>query len=312
MNTALQPTTPRDIDAVLHLDDETLFQPPMLAHALDLLRGFTAPLVADVETDDGRREINRVARAVGGAISRLDERRRVYVAALKARPKAIDDLFRTTFRQPAEALKDQIRAPLTAWEEEIRLADEQTSALIESLNAPIEHGTSAAAIAQRLEAARNLELPDWLSATQRNAIVLAMQTGIPRLEAALTTAQHAEFQAAEVARLREVERQAEIMAAREQAAIQAARVAEEQHRAQVIAAERDAAMASNRILQDAIAKGGPVSPPHPQPVTTAPDRAAVHRAILADLEDFGLSEEQAKRLIVAIGKGQIPHLSITY
>lgn len=312
MNTALQSAAPNNLDAVLRLSDETLFTPEMLTHALDLLADVTVPLVADVNEEAGRKEIARVTRAVGGAISRLDERRRAYVAALKARPKAIDDLFRITFRQPAEALKDKIREPLTAWEEEMRLADEHTSALIETLNAPILSGTTAAAIAQRLENAKDLDLPDWLTEHQRGAIVEAWGRAMPRLEAALEAAQHAEFQAAEIGRLRELERQAELAREREQTAIQAARVAEERRRAQVIAAERDAAMAHNATLKAALAHAQPTPPEPETPSDGWHDRFLTHRALLADLEDFGIHRDTAKRLIIAIAQGQIPHLSITY
>ncbi|MFZ1538638.1 MAG: hypothetical protein WAT23_14800, partial [Chromatiaceae bacterium] len=51
------------------------------------------------------------------------------------------------------------------------------------------------------------------------------------------------------------------------------------------------------------------------PPTVAPereDRALIHRAILADLEDLGIPTETAKRLIAAIARGQIFHLAITY
>ncbi len=286
MNTALQISHPQNLDAMLRLTDAHLFTPEMLTRALDLLADVAGPLVADVTHEDGRREINRMARAVGGAIARLDERRRAYVAALKAQPKAIDDLFRVTFRQPAEALKEQVRAPLTAWEEEIRAADDETTRLVELLNAPVASGTTAAAIRQRLDAARELALPDWLSATQRGAIVAAMERNIPRLEAALEAASRAEEQAAELARLRAVARDAELLAARQEAA----------------AAARAATLAE--VTQRAA--------PAPAPPPEREDRALIHRAILADLEDLGIPTETAKRLISAIPRGQIFHLAITY
>ena len=328
MSTALQPRQPSDLDTVLRLTDAELFTPGPLAQALDLLTAAAAPLVADMATEEGRREINRVARAVGGAIARLDERRRAYVAALKAQPKAIDDLFRTTFRLPAETLKERIRAPLTAWEEELRAADEETTRLVEWLNTPVESGTPAAAIRQRLDAAQGLELPDWLSPTQRGAVVAALERAIPRLTSALEAASHAEAQAAELARLRAVAREAELLAARQAAAEEATRVAEE--RAARLQGERDAAanaqqqQREEQIRQEAAATARAAAlaevaqqrTPTPAPAPTAApepdDRALIHRALVADLEDFGLANDMARRLITAIARGQIPHLSITY
>ncbi len=320
MHTALQTSHPRSLDAVLGLNDAVLFTQDNLERALEILADVAGPLVADVTAEQGRREINRITRAVGGAIARLDERRRAYVADLKAKPKQIDDLFRTTFRQPAELLKERIRAPLTAWEEEIRLADEETNRLIGLLNSPVEHGTPAAAIHQRLEAARDLDLPDWLTGTQRGAIVAAMERNIPRLETALEAASRAEEQAAELARLRAVAREAELLAARQAAAEEATRAAhaqqaqrEEQIRQEAAATARAAALAE--VAQRAAPAPTPATAPTPTAPTAAPerdDRALVHRALVADLEDLGLATDMAKRLIAAIARGQIPHLAITY
>lgn len=303
MSTELQISQPQGLEAVLRLTDAELFTPERLSHALDLLVAEAGPLVADVGNEQGRREINRVARAVGGAITRLDERRRAYVAILKAQPKAIDDLFRVTFRQPAEALKERIRQPLTLWEEEMRAAEAETSRLIEILNAPIESGTDG--IRQRLEAAQYLELPDGLTPTQRGAVVAAMDRNIPRLKAALDAAILAEEQAAELARLREAERAAELKAARTAAAEEANQAAA----ARIQAAEHTAQQA-NYALEQAMAnqRQAPATP------TTAnsDQRALVHRAILADLEDLGVPTELGKRLITAIARGQVFHLVITY
>ena len=344
MHTALQTSHPRSLDAVLGLNDAVLFTQDNLERALEVLADVAGPLVADVTAEQGRREINRITRAVGGAIARLDERRREYVAALKAQPKAIDDLFRVTFRQPAEALKEKIRAPLSAWEEELRLADEETNRLIGLLNTPIAHGTPAAAIRQRLEAARDLDLPDWLTGTQRGEIVAALERNIPRLETALAAATSAEEQAAELARLRAVAREAELLAARQAAAEEATRAAEA--RAARLQGERDAAahaqqqQREEQIRQEAAATARaaalaevaqraapapapapataptPIAAPTPAPIASAPpereDRALIHRAILADLEDLGIPTDLGKRLISAIAKGQVFHLSITY
>ncbi|MBP6808503.1 MAG: hypothetical protein KAX51_12410 [Chromatiaceae bacterium] len=323
MNKELQTSHPQSLDTVLRLTDADLFTPEMLSRALDLLADVAGPLVADVTEERGRREINRITRAVGGAISRLDERRREYVAALKAQPRAIDDLFRTTFRQPAEALKERIRAPLSAWEEDIRAADEETNRLIGLLNTPIAHGTTAAAIQQRLDAARELELPDWLTGTQRGEIVAAMERNTPRLEAALEAAIRAEEQAAELARLRAVAREAELLAARQAAAEEATRAAQAQQAQREAQIRQEAATAARAAaLAEVAQQRAPAPVPAPTgptaaavPPTAAPereDRALIHRAILADLEDLGIPTETAKRLIAAIARGQVFHLAITY
>ncbi len=318
MNNDLQ-LRPQDLDTVLHLADVDLFEPQTLAHALDLLTQFAAPLVADVTTAEGRREIARTARAVGSAITRLDERRREYVAVLKAKPRAIDDLFRTTFRQPAELLRDRIKAPLDLWEEELRLADAQTDELIALLNAPIEHGTTAAAIGQRLEAARDLELPDWLSPTQRDTLAAAIPRNLPRLETALAAALAAEAQAAELERLRAVERDAALTRAREEAAEQAKRAADaraimevERAKARVLAAERDAALAGQaRALEGARERAAQVDSSATQNLDIE-HRKAIHRDVLADLRQVGIGDDDAITVLRSIATGKIRHITISY
>jgi hypothetical protein len=261
---------------------------------------------------------------VGGAIARLDERRRAYVAALKAQPKAIDDLFRVTFRQPAEALKEQIRAPLTAWEEELRLADEETNRLIGLLNAPIAHGTPAAAIRQRLEAARDLDLPDWLTGTQRGEIVAAMERNIPRLETALEAASRAEEQAAELARLRAVARDAELLAARKR---QPRRppgppMPSKRHSVRSRSGRKPPPPPGPPHWRrwPSAPRQRPRQPPHPRPPrhASAPRATGARRPRLDPSRHpgrFGGSRHphrDGKRLITAIARGQVFHLAITY
>lgn len=313
MSTTLQ-TTPHDLDTLYRLTDADIFTAETLTRALDLLSDHAGSLVADVGSETGRREINRIARAVGGAITRLDERRRAYVADLKARPKAIDDLFRTTFRQPAELLKERIRAPLTAWEEEVRAAEAQTSEIITDLNTPIEHGTPAAAIERRLDAARNLELPDWLSEWQRSAIVDALNRNIPRLEHALATARAAEEQAAELERLRSLER---AQAESDRLARQTAESALSQANQARQEAEARALAAQQALEARPLGPANPAATPSTAPATarSAADlahRRALHGEILADLEALGLTREQALLVGQSIAAGRVRHVCINY
>lgn len=247
---------PTSLDACTRLDDETLFTKPVLAHALALLEAEAGDLVPDVQTLEGRQHTNKLARAVGGAINRLDKRRRDYVAALKARPKAVDDLFRENFRKPAEELKEDIRRPLDEWTAAQQRAAEETDRILSLLRAPVEQGTTAEELHRRLTDAKNIDLPAWASEIQREEIANEMQIEIPRLERAHRAAIEAEQQAAELERLREIERQAEIRAAQdaaaaearqEEAARQEAERIQAQHRQE--AAERRAAEAEERLQQ---------------------------------------------------------------
>ena len=343
---------PTSLQSVLKLSDDSLFTEPMLAHALGLLVSEAGHIVPDVESDGGRKDINKLSRAIGGAIKRLDERRAQYVAELKRRPAEIDKVFREVFRGPAEVFKVRVRKPLDDWDEAQRAAEVETDRLLAELNAPVEAGTSAQAVAARLEQTVDMYLPDWLGESQRAAVATAMSNAVPRLQAALASAQVAEDLANEVERLRAVEREAEIMRAREQAAAVAAAVA----RAEAIAEADQRAMAADQRAREA-ADRAEAELRHQEQARQDADRRAmeaeatakaradaaaqaerdriaseqaaaqrettarendreykrgVHREIIADLCDAGFDPQQAQQIVIAIASGRIAHVRIVY
>lgn len=338
---ALTTNQPQSLTAMLKLSDEALFSAPMLSHALSLLEHEAGHIVPDVDSEEGRKEINKLSRAIGGAIKRLDDRRATYVAELKRRPAEIDRVFRESFRVPAEAFKARVRRPLDEWDEAQRQAEEETDRLLAELNAPIESGTASQAIAARLDATLNLDLPDWLSESQRAALAAAMGNAIPRLDAAYKAAIAAEEQAREIERLRQVEREAELMRAREQAAAvaRAEAIAAADQRAREAAAQAEAelkrqeqarqdaerraleAEAASQARADAAAQAEreriaaeQVREQQGLAKRTA-DRehqATIHREIVADLCEVGYTESAAKALVSMIAKGRIAHVRIAY
>ena len=315
---------------MMKVDDEFLFTQDTLTRAMKFISEKAEGLTADVSTEEGRKELNKIARSLGGAITRFDERRRAYVAVLKARPAEIDKIFREIFREPAEAIKDRIKAPLDRWTDEQRAAEEESERIIATINAPIEAGTSAAQLANRLDEAQNIDMPEWLSEGQRAAIVAALTAAMPRIETAYNAAVAAEAQAAELAELRaraaQHEQQAREAAAAETAAANAraesARAIEDAQRRAAEAEDRErqataearrraeaAAMAEReRAKAQAMAEEAETS----RRAADKAHAAEIHREILADLCGLGIAEVQAKLIISAIAKGQIPRLSITY
>jgi colicin import membrane protein len=73
-------------------------------------------LVADVNTEKGRKEIASVAYNVARSKTAIDEAGKEYVAQLKARTKIIDQRRRYA-REDLDALRDKVRDPLNRWEE---------------------------------------------------------------------------------------------------------------------------------------------------------------------------------------------------
>jgi hypothetical protein len=326
---------------MLKLGDEALFSAPMLSHALALLEHEAGHIVPDVDSAEGRKEINKLSRAIGGAIKRLDERRATFVAELKRRPGEIDRVFRETFRVPAEEFKARVRRPLDEWDEAQREAEEETNRLLAELNAPVESGTASQAIAARLDATINLDLPDWLSESQRAALAAAMGNAITRLDAAHKAAVLAEEQARELERLRQVEREAELMRAREQAAAtaRAEAIAAADQRAREAAAQAEAELKrqerarleAEQRARDAVANAQAQAAAAAQAerariaaeqvreqavlAERTADRehqATIHREIVADLCEIGYPELAAKALVSLIAKRRIVHLRIEY
>lgn len=352
------------LDWYQSLNDEELFQPDMLKGALAYLEDNYGSIIADVTTEEGRKEINKVSRAIGGAIKRLDDRRKSHVADLKAKPKAIDDLFRETFRKEADALKERIRAPLDEWTENQRAADEETMRLLGVINEPIEVGTSTNDLTKRIEELKCIDLPDWLNPGQRETLANALPQAIQRLEAAHAAAVYAEKQAAELEQLRQeaaererkereaqiakeaaerakVEAEAKAKAEKEQAerdriaaeqaaekAVRDAQEAEERRVREAREAEARAAQQAEEARQQALREAEQKRLEEQQEQerqkryeqarrealeANREHQAEVHRSIVASLvSKANITEQQAKLIVIATGRQQVPHLEINY
>ena len=82
-------------------------------------------LVPDVSTKKGRDAIASMAHKVARSKTYIDNAGKDLVAELKALPKQIDE-SRRIVRERLEALKDEVRRPLTEWEaEQERIKAEQ-------------------------------------------------------------------------------------------------------------------------------------------------------------------------------------------
>ena len=91
--------------------------------------------VYDITTEDGRERIKSVAYKIARSKTTLDEIGKEHVADIKAKSAAIDK-ERKTIRDRLDALKEEVRGPLTAWEdaEEKRVGDNEAAlvAIIET------------------------------------------------------------------------------------------------------------------------------------------------------------------------------------
>jgi len=219
-----------------------LFVPGGLEWILACIEQDARSIVLDVSTRKGREQIASVAAKVARSKTYLDGLGKEYVAELKRLPAQVD-AERKAMRDLLDALRDEIRAPLTAWEAEEERKERETAALERTISAPVLMGTSSDAICDRLSELQIVQMPAGISDAQMERIVVAIETATPMLSQALEAALAAERQAAEVARLQR-EEQARREREREE---RIAREAEERGRAQAAAAaERELAVRERR------------------------------------------------------------------
>ncbi|HCL6947636.1 TPA: hypothetical protein N2R56_002738 [Enterobacter cloacae] len=203
-------------------------------------------LVPDVSTRKGRDAIASMAHKVARSKTYIDNAGKDLVAELKALPKQIDE-SRRIVRERLDALKDEVRKPLTDWE---NAESARKDALQQRLNdlrslADVIDGLGnylpSVEIQQRIESAKAVALDESWQEVAAEAGV-AKDATIQQLEAALIVAKQREHEAAELERLRKeaeekarLEREENI---RREAAERARRDAEAQHKAELEAAAR--------------------------------------------------------------------------
>lgn len=277
----------------------TLFIPGGLDPIIALISREARALVPDLGTAASRDAIAGNAAKVARAKTYLDGLGKEYVATLKELPKQVD-AERKRMRDALDALKAEVRAPLTAWEEE-RIALERSQGETIRWLASMGNDTATASVA---------DLEGRISSMEDKPL-LASDLGDRLFEALDLREERTVMLRAIIAGRKAIEEQAK--AALEQAAIQAkveqaereARIAEQAaNAARATAAER-----INTLEQALAARGTPIAK------ATAPDRdhrAAIHRELVADLCDLGLAEPQAIQIVRAIANGRIAHLAISY
>lgn len=323
---------------------------------------------ADVSTPAGRDIIRSTAYKVARSKTALDDLGAGLVAEQKRTAKAVDE-SRRAMRDKLDALKDEVRKPLTDFEraEEERVAEHE-----KVLREIVDHLTweqppSIPAVKQRIESLSHLPQRDWQEFKARAQHTLAevidnltrMHDELVAREAAAAAAAKAAAEeaerlqrerdekiaseaAAKAKREAEEKAAAEAKAAQERAAAEAqaaeqrrlddlaaaerARKAEQERAAR---AEREAEDAKRRAAQaaaDAVkqeqqrvaaaqaaeaaaTKKREEDKKHRAKINAEARDAIVNNAFAAGAT---LTVEQATSVVVAIAKGEIPHITISY
>ncbi|MBD7644509.1 hypothetical protein HPN51_05140 [Klebsiella pneumoniae] len=285
-------------------------------------------LVPDVTTKKGRDAIASMAHKVARSKTYIDNAGKDLVAELKALPKQIDE-SRRVVRERLDALKDEVRRPLTEWEaEQERIkAEEAMNALhVEALAMNEEFDRQLAA---RIESDHEMALlmNDAFDREQAEKKAEAERQRIAREEEIKRQAEEkAKREAAEQA-----QREIDAAAAREREAIlakeraereqrEAAERAEREKQAAVEAERRKAQEEADRIRREAeqreqarLAEDKRKADEQARREADVKHRKAVGTEIVkALLANTSLTRDQAIEVLTAVKDGRIPHTGISY
>lgn len=320
-----------------------LFEPGGLAEIITRIEAEARAIVADVATAKGRDTIRSNAANVARAKTYLDGIGKEYVAKLKEMPRIVDG-ERKAMRDRLDALRDEVRKPLTEYEavEEARIEAHQSgiqrlSGLTDGLDyLPTEE------IQRRLAEAEAVPMGEqWEEFAAEAASV--HQTTVLRLRAALVLAEERDQQRLveeqakqerEVAERAERERKiaeeaaerarlaAEAEARREAEAVARAAEAERLRlEREVIAAqkaERDARLAAEAEAKRQAEAAEAEAREKAARLADTEHRANFNRqaadAIVELIEVWAgdYSPQISRAIVIAIATGKIPHVTINY
>ena len=306
---------------------------------IELIEKEARSLVPDVPTKKGRDAIASMAHKVARSKTYIDNAGKDLVAELKALPKQIDE-SRRVVRERLDALKDEVRRPLTEWEaEQARIAAEK-AAEEERQRIEAEQKAALEALRKQVEVDHEMALlmNDAFDREQAEKKAEAERQRIAREEEIARQAEEkAKREAAEKA-----QREIDAAAAREREAIlakeraererieaqqraereqrEAAERAEREKQAAVEAERRKAQEEADRIRREAeqreqahLAEEKRIADEQARREADVKHRKAVGTEIVkALLANTSLTRDQAIEVLTAIKDGNIPHTGISY
>lgn len=285
-------------------------------------------LVPDVTTKKGRDAIASMAHKVARSKTYIDNAGKDLVAELKALPKQIDE-SRRVVRERLDALKDEVRRPLTEWEEEqerIKAEEAMLALHVEALTMNEEFDRQLAAriesdheLALLMNDAFDREQAEKKAEAERQRI--AHEEEIKRLAAA-AAAREVERRA-QREREEAAHREAVLKAQAEQAErdrIAAEQKAEADKQAAIEAERRKAQEESDRIRREAeqreqarLAEEKRKADEQARREADVKHRKTVGTDIVKALvANTSLTRDQAIEVLTAVKDGRIPHTGISY
>jgi colicin import membrane protein len=266
----------------------------------------------DPSTEEGRDRIKSVAYKIARSKTTLDEIGKDHVAAIKAQSAAIDR-ERKILRDRLDALKDEVRKPVTEWQavEKARTEAHETAIAQIRSAAELPLDPSVTTIQQALRSTGQIAQRDWQEfAPQANGALVVAED---KLRAALAVAQKREADAADLKRLQAAEQgrlEAEAKARRDAERLEQVKATEA---ARAKAAEEAAARAVEQERQRVAAADAAQAAAEQKRQANKRHRDRIHREITLALSEILTGDAaEAEALIEAIAAGRIPHVTINY
>ncbi|MCJ8558573.1 hypothetical protein MWG98_21000 [Klebsiella quasipneumoniae] len=285
-------------------------------------------LVPDVTTKKGRDAIASMAHKVARSKTYIDNAGKDLVAELKALPKQIDE-SRRVVRERLDALKDEVRRPLTEWEAEQERIKAEEAMLALHVEALAMNEDFDRQLAARIESDHEMALlmNDAFDREQAEKKAEAERQRIAREEEIKRLAEEkAKREAAEQAQ-REIDaaaaREREAILAKERAERQqreAAERAEREKQAAVEAERRKAQEEADRIRREAeqreqarLAEEKRKADEQARREADVKHRKAVGTEVVkALMANTSLTRDQAIEVLTVVKDGRIPHTGISY
>lgn len=285
-------------------------------------------LVPDVSTKKGRDAIASMAHKVARSKTYIDNAGKDLVAELKALPKQIDE-SRRIVRERLDALKDEVRRPLTEWESEQERIKAEEAAMVKA-EEDRKKFESDHEIALLMNDAFDRELAEKKAEEERQRI--AHEEELKRQAAEQAKREAEEKAAAELAAAKKREEdaiaaraQAELLAKQEReraeyAAAAAAARAEREKQEAIEAEKRKAQEESDRIKREAEAKEAArlaeekrIADEKAKREADVKHRKAVGTEIVNALtSNTSISREQAIEVLKVLMDGLVPRTQINY
>lgn len=333
-------TLDRDIVAIAELEAQPFILDRKAFDAfLTKVRAEVALAGDDVTTDKGRKAIASAAYKVAKCKTALDNAGKALTDEWRQKTNEVNEARRHV-RETLDALKDEVRMPLTEWEQAEKARQERAASIMDELKSvrdnPAPFGATAEAVTDRLSEVQAQALDADTFGDQLGFAEKVKAEAVEALTAAAERIRREEAERAELEALRREKaereaREAEEAEAKARAEQEAAHAAEAEERRKREAAEAEAR--AKRMAEEAAEKARVEERQRierEQREAAAREEAAAkeaerqarnkkHRrevetaaagALAAHVE--GLSDDQAAAVITAIAAGYVPRVAVQY